>query len=250
MSAEIDRLGATQAFIVGGTGVVGTGVETALNGKPALSGNVHRISGLDRYETARKVAEAMHDAAGPPLGNAIVVCGTNFADGLAASPLSYADRRPILLTPPTYAHPQMLGALASIEATNVVIVGGTGAVGSTVQTTLGNRPGISEVRRCWGDTRFDTAAAVAEHCIDADILTRDFVGYALGRDFPDGLAGGVAGKAGGALLLTESWVEPESTQFFNFDCAGITTTARVFGGPGVVWGSILGMVNDDLFGGF
>lgn len=250
VSAEIDRLGATRAFIVGGTGAVSADVEKALKGKPALAaeGAVVRIAGIDRYATARAVAERMRSEAGAGLPNAIVVCGTNFADALSASPLAFADKRPILLTPPTYAHPQMLAALTSVGATDAVIIGGTGAVSSGVEQSIENQLG-HDVPRWSGLTRFDTAAYVAQRCVEAGLLSRAYIGYAWGRGFPDGLSGGVAaGRNGGALLLTESYVEPEAMQDYNLDASGAVTRARVFGGPGVVWGNVIGMIDDDLWG--
>lgn len=250
VSAEIDRLGATRAFIVGGTGAVSAAVESALKNKPALSAKdaVVRIAGVDRYATARAVAERMRLLAGADLPNAIVVSGTQFPDALSASPLAFADKRPILLTPPTYAHPQMLGALASVGATDAVIIGGTGAVSEAVKQAIQQQLG-HDIARWSGPTRFDTAAEVAEKCVEAGLLSRQYIGYAWGRGFPDGLAGGVAaGRNGGALLLTESYVEPEAMQIYNLDSAGSVARARVFGGPGVVWGNVLGMIDDDLWG--
>ena len=49
--AEIERLGATKAYIVGGTGVVSAQVESELAGVV----DVERVAGADRFETARQV---------------------------------------------------------------------------------------------------------------------------------------------------------------------------------------------------
>ncbi|MDI6713128.1 MAG: cell wall-binding repeat-containing protein [Anaerosomatales bacterium] len=252
VSAEIDRLGATRAFIVGGTGAVSSAVVYELQKKPALAGDgaIIRVAGPDRYMTAIQVAQRMRSEVGTDLPNAIVVCGTQFPDALSASPLAFADKRPILLTPSTYAHPQMLEALTSIGATDAVIVGGTGVVYDAVKRVIENRLGHT-IARWAGLTRFDTAAVVAENSVEAGILSREYIGYAWGRGFPDGLAGGVAaGRCGGALLLTESYVEPEAMQAYNMESAALSdvAAARVFGGPGVIWGNVLGMIDDDLWG--
>ena len=243
VSAEINRLGATRAIIIGGTGSVSSNVQKALAAKPALAGNVSRIAGVDRYHTARLVAEAMHTEMGTPLTEAIVVCGTNYADALSASPLAYAANRPILLTPTKSAHSAVLSALATIEAQNVTIIGGTTAVSVAAEQQIASKLGTPP-RRWAGADRFETACMVAENAVDAGDLSRDFIGYACGYGFPDGLSGGVAsGRKGGALLLTKSWLEPEPVAYYNTDSNGVTSSARVFGGSGVVWGNVLGMIN-------
>jgi len=247
VSSEIDRLGATEAIIVGGTGAVSSAVQTALGAKPALAGNVSRIAGTNRYDTSKRVAEAMSLELGADLPEAIVVNGANFADALSASPLAYAGGRPILLTPTASAHEALIGALDSVGVQNVTIVGGTGAVSAAAEQQIESALG-TQADRVFGSTRFETAAAVAQYADNHDLLSREFIGYAHGFGFADGLAGGVsAGRNGGVLLLTESYVEPSVTQSFNVTSVGITTSARVFGGSGVVWGNVLGMISGDLF---
>jgi putative cell wall-binding protein len=89
VSAEITRLGATKAIILGGTGSVGTGVEYALRTRFGGEVNVRRISGAGRYETAAKIALEVRDryqSLGLPLGERIVVAtGASFPDAMAAA---------------------------------------------------------------------------------------------------------------------------------------------------------------------
>lgn len=246
VSTEINRLGATEAIIIGGTASVSSAVQNALSAKPALAGNVSRIAGTDRYHTARLVAEAMHAELGTPLPKAIVVCGTNYADALSASPLAYADNRPILLTPTKSAHSAVLNALTSIGATDVTIIGGTTSVSANAEQQIESKLGTL-AQRWAGVDRFDTARIVAQNSVADGELSRDFIGYSYGYGFPDGLSGGVAcGRKGGALLLTMCWAEPDAMQEYNKDSNGVTRSARVFGGPGVVWGNVLGMINEDI----
>ncbi len=53
-TAEIVRLGATKAIILGGTPAVSSSVASAIDAIPGVS--VERIAGANRYETANKVA--------------------------------------------------------------------------------------------------------------------------------------------------------------------------------------------------
>ena len=54
---EIDRLGAENAYILGGTGVVSSAVEAELEGM--LDGFVNRLAGQTRYMTSKVVADAV-----------------------------------------------------------------------------------------------------------------------------------------------------------------------------------------------
>lgn len=246
VSAEIDRLGATRAIIIGGTKAVSAAVQTALAAKPALVGNVSRIAGTDRYGTMRLVAEAMQTELGTPLTDAIVVSGANFPDALSVSPLAYAGNRPILLTPTAYAHPALLATLDSVGVENATIVGGTPAVSAAAEQQIETALG-SQTERWSGSNRYETSRIVAENSVATGALSREFIGYASGLNFPDGLSGGVASaRMGGALLLTMPYVEPSSVQTYNAASAGVTTSARVYGAGVVVWGNVFGMIADDL----
>lgn len=246
VSSEIDRLGATRAIVIGGDNAVPPAIKSALEAKPALAGNVSRIAGATRYQTARLVAEAMRVEVGAPLLDAIVVCGSNYADALSASPLAYAALRPILLTQTQYAHSEVLDAMDAVGVEDVTIVGGTGVVGVTAEAQIETKLG-RQTQRLSGSSRFDTARAVAENSVAIGALSREFIGYASGAGFADGLSGGIAcGRMGGVLLLTHAWVEPEAVELFNLESAGVTTSARVFGGSAAVWGNVLGMIDADL----
>ncbi|TLM80124.1 MAG: cell wall-binding repeat-containing protein, partial [Actinobacteria bacterium] len=64
--AEIARLGATDAYVVGGVAAVSPETEASLAG--AVPGTVERVAGRDRYETAAEVARKVSDIGGgvPP----------------------------------------------------------------------------------------------------------------------------------------------------------------------------------------
>ena len=66
---EISRLGAEDAYIVGGTGAVSSGVFEELAGELG-SGHVTRLAGTDRYDTAAQVAGEVASLEGTAPGGA------------------------------------------------------------------------------------------------------------------------------------------------------------------------------------
>lgn len=231
--AEIARLGANHAYILGGPSAVGAGVETALKGKLG-AGNVKRLAGAGRYETARLIAAETVSALGATYdGNAFLATGANFPDALGASPLAAANGWPIyLVNPATGADATLKAALASDGADNVLVLGGTGVISDAVKNGLG----VKSTQRLSGDNRYDTARAVAMYGTGpAGGLSWNRLAIATGENFPDALAGGVLqGKSGSVLLLTPS-------KSLNGGVAGVLTAnkgvigeVRFLGGEGAI----------------
>jgi hypothetical protein len=93
---EIKRLGATRAWLVGGTTRLSEQVEADLVAKAGITGSqIVRIAGGDRFETAAQVAATVVGREEPDA--AILALGTDFADALSASALGAAYRLPVLL---------------------------------------------------------------------------------------------------------------------------------------------------------
>ena len=78
------------AYIVGGTGVISTEVETQLNN---LGITWTRLAGNNRYETSVKVAETLGTENG-----IVVASGENFPDALSIAPIAANIGMPILLS--------------------------------------------------------------------------------------------------------------------------------------------------------
>ncbi|MGB4593345.1 MAG: ammonia-forming cytochrome c nitrite reductase subunit c552 [Coriobacteriia bacterium] len=190
--AEITRLGATKVYVLGGTGAVSGDAFAQLD---AAFGEVVRVTGTDRYATALAVANETIDVLGAGYtGGAFMATGANFPDALGASPLMYAEGMPVILVDPTGAYS------LPAEVTDVVILGGTGAVPASVQTALG----ATFDSRIAGDNRYETAAAVAQYGVSLG-MSWDGVGIATGENFPDALcAGPLVGSNNAVMLLTTS----------------------------------------------
>lgn len=205
--AEIERLGVTKIYIVGGTAAVSAEVATALTAQfPATS--PERIPGGSRYETAGLVAQKIHELKGGPASTpyAFVVRGDAFADALAVAPFAFAEKIPVLLTNPTALNEHTRDVLDDQNVGKAIIAGGVGAVSAPTMAQIATWTDTAP-ERWYGGTRYATSVDVATEGIAefgwTDAWTT--VGVATGVSFPDALSGGAAcGVYGGPLLLTNS----------------------------------------------
>jgi subtilisin family serine protease/putative cell wall-binding protein len=197
VAAEITRLGADRAYILGGTSAVSAAVETQLRSQ---LGSVTRLAGGDRYATARVIADRVVALSGAGFGgSAFVVTGANYPDALSGSPIAASQVMPILL-----ANPATGAVYVPAVVDDVAILGGVSAVSSAVEGYLKTKLGSANVDRFGGSNRFHTAAIVAEYGVGRG-LRWDGVGIATGENFPDALsAGAMLGVYDSVMLLTPS----------------------------------------------
>lgn len=187
---------------------------------------VTRLQGADRYATAAAISKASYPTSGVPA--VYVAAGLQFADALAAAPAAAHRGGPLLLSAKATLPAATLTELKRLAPEQIVIVGGTGAIGGSVATALGK---IAPVKRIGGVDRYDTSRRIA-----ADAFGAAEVAYvATGRDFPDGLS---AGAAAGALDVPVVLVDGKGSS------AGTATVSllkklgvsqvRIAGGTGAV----------------
>ncbi len=122
-------LGTTKATVAGGTGVVSTAVETALEGVlPA--GGVTRVAGSDRFATSDAIAvDAFATAT-----HVYIASGMGFPDALSGSALAGHNKAPLLTVPGTCIPPQTLADLSKLGVTSITEIGGAGVVTPAVAT--------------------------------------------------------------------------------------------------------------------
>ncbi|MDP2234399.1 MAG: cell wall-binding repeat-containing protein [Actinomycetota bacterium] len=230
---ELTRLGAHDAYIIGGTAAVNDFMYTEI-GKMVPS--VQRIPGSTRYETAKNVADKIDQINGAPSDTVFVVRGDSFADALAVSPFAYSQRLPILLTPPGGLDAYTRSYIELNDVADVRIAGGTGAVSAAVATSIDSlNSGATDVDRMDGANRYETAAKVAEECVSLGWGDWNAIGLATGMNFPDALSGGAAlGTRGGVLLLTETGTLSQAAYDAISGNASPTTIALVLGGTAAV----------------
>jgi subtilase family serine protease/putative cell wall-binding protein len=233
--AVISQLRATQAMTCGG----GSGLTS---GGAPVDLQVVQIYGPTLYDTAADIAtqfgsSAVGTAAFPgayghyddlsgaasssgastgvgAVRTAILATGAGFQDAIAASPMAYAARFPVLLTDPSSLSSQAQAALQSLGIVQVIVTGGPVAVSNTVVGQL-QALGI-EVLRIAGQDATDTAQQIAQFELNQSNTTgTDGLGWAgrfgatievaRGDFYADGLAGCVlAGGQYQPLLLTEN----------------------------------------------
>lgn len=205
LADELDRLGVSEITVVGSTSAVSPAVIAQLEDVVG-AGNVTRIGGKDRYETSSMVASAtvaaLAEAGRPFDGTAFVATGVNFPDAMSAAPISASRGWPIVLTTPSTLSSVASDTISGIGADRVVVLGSTGAVSAAVDFQLESIVGEGNVMRIAGDTRYDTALAVAAFGVENG-LEYDGLAVCSGVGFADALSGGVVqGRRGSVVLLT------------------------------------------------
>ncbi len=242
VAAEVARLGADHAVLLGGEGAVGPAVAAALADR-GLS--VERIGGASRYETAAAIARRVRELAVDPLTSTVayVVEGANadpmrgWPDAVAVAPLAAQLRVPILLTSSTSLPEATSAALADFTAAGlagITIVGGGGAVSGSVEADLIRINPV--VERISGANRYATSVLVArQHLAEVDAST---MLLASGRNWPDALVAGPAAAAMQApLVLTDPTALPGDVATLLGERE--LTAIGVVGGPGAVQDTVL-----------
>ena len=199
-----------KVYILGGEGAVPATVDT-------IKGyDVVRLYGDSRYDTNLAILEE----AGVNGDSIIVATGKTFADSLSAS----AAKLPILLVKPNAAlNDAQKEILAGVK--NIYIVGGEGAVSAAYEAEL---KAFGTVTRVFGDSRYDTSAAIAKtFCGDAKLAV-----VASGKNFPDGLCGGpLAAALDAPLVLT---ADGKTTAAADYMTEKAIDAGYVLGGDGAL----------------
>ncbi len=163
VAAEIERLEAGEALVLGGEGAVS---RTTADSVAALGLSVLRIAGSTRLATAAAIAD---EVAGQRTDGVDAVMLARafgdggdetraFADSLAAGSLAAEAGRPILLTQTDVLSGETEAALIDLQPREVILIGGGAAVGAAVEGRL-DELGFA-TRRLAGSTRVETAEAV------------------------------------------------------------------------------------------
>ena len=232
--AKLLDLETREAFIVGGTSVVSQAVADAL---VALGIDVTRIADADRYATSRAVADHLADIGHTEF--CYVARGDDFPDALSLAPIAAHFPGPVLLTRTTALPGPVLGALQDYDYEYALVAGGEAAVSAGVYNAVAAEIPADQTWRASGANRYETAAAVAEWAWDTDVSNGEFVGLAIGDNFPDALAGGAAcGYERGVLLLTRrDALHPAAATYLT--AHGRVREVYAFGGTSVIDDAVL-----------
>jgi len=179
------------------TGVPATAAAACTGANPIGDGRLLRLSGADRAATAIAISQNMYV---PGSANAAVLARQDdFADGLVGGPLARRHNGPLLLTPRSSLRQDVLDELERVlpAGSTVFLLGGVNALRTSVEQSVAAAG--YDVVRLSGDTRYDTAVAVA-----GEFGSPTSIGVASGESFPDALAlSSPAARGGFPLLLVQ-----------------------------------------------
>jgi hypothetical protein len=195
-----------------------------------------RLAGIDRFDTARRIAVSTFGTA-----NTVLLARADlFPDALSGSYLagSTDSGSPILLTEVNRIPSATNEAMSTLGVDRVILLGGPAAISPSVEGEL--RARNLQVERIGGRDRFETSQQIAERLGSTNVGTVDGVRTAIvasGRNFPDALSGGpvsFARRLPSILTDTNTLPAPARNALTNL---GIR---RVFllGGPAAVSGNV------------
>ncbi|MBE6760078.1 MAG: hypothetical protein E7554_08325 [Ruminococcaceae bacterium] len=220
---EINRLGAENAYIIGGERAVGKDIEKLLSGANI---SFTRLAGSDRYATAAEIAAELNSI-GTKSEIVFVVSGENFADALSAGFAAAQKSAPILYTEADQLHETTAEYIAANGITKAIIIGGDAAVSEKTALQLDE---LTDISRISGADRYLTSIAVAREFFNGEM--GDKVAVATGKNFPDALTGGAyAINQGAPVLLVGDSAGDELLAFLD-ECA--IESIIIFGGEGAV----------------
>ncbi|MCA1570945.1 MAG: S8 family serine peptidase [Chloroflexi bacterium] len=128
-AVALDYLQPQRIVILGGTGVISSGVATLLD---QFTGPVERMSGANRYATAADVAARVFPAA----ETAFVANGLGFPDALAGGPSAGAFGGPLLLVNTLAAQSSTRLQLERLQPARIFVLGGDSVVPDHVVTEI------------------------------------------------------------------------------------------------------------------
>ena len=204
-AAEVQRLGAKHAYVIGGPGAMPGDFERDL---AELGCTVEqRVFGEYAHDTSVECAKLIAQHGGG--ADAIVAMGTNFQDALSISSFAYAYKLPIFLTTPWEGRDLPASAVAAIKGMSgtIWVPGGPGAVPETaVEYVFGGRT----ITRLYGYDGYETSNYIARFMVEQGYLSAENCVVACGAQGPkgtDALAGAALagkhgpGQLGGPMLL-------------------------------------------------
>ncbi|MFF2772918.1 cell wall-binding repeat-containing protein, partial [Streptomyces bacillaris] len=191
VSDEIKRLHPQHIVVLGGPNVVSDSVLTAAE---ALSSDVQRVAGGDRFATSQEVIRHAFKTA--PI--VYVSTGLNFPDSLSAGGAAGSLHAPLLLVNggATSVDATTASLLQSLGTTKIVIIGGANVMSPALVTDFAR---VGTVTHLAGADRFDSSQQVVESAF----TNSSHVILASGLNFPDALSASAwAGTTSSPLFIT------------------------------------------------
>lgn len=224
----LTRLRPSKVYVAGGSFVVKDDVLTQI--RTATGVTPRRIAGANSAATSAQLA--LEGRGRWKDNTAIIATNKSFKDALSVAPIAYAKGYPILLADNGKSlSNDVLNALKTLGIKQVIIVGGTGAVSTTVEGQL-REINISVRTRLAGENGVKTSAAIATWGIQNG-LSANKMGVATSQNYPDALAGAaLCGFNNAVLVLADDKAMTNTT--FPTPYKLSIKTAYVFGGKSAV----------------
>lgn len=213
---------------------------------------IQRLAGSGRYATAADISKA-----GFPNGAKTVVLayGLNYADALAGVSLATAMNAPILLTNLKTLPKETIAEIKRLGATDVIILGGEGAISADVENELESLGLYTE--RIAGKTRFETATKIARKLQKINNKAPEEVFFVYAFNSADALSVSAVAAVKGApvIYLNTNGDIDDATAAYLKSIKGSVKNAYVVGGSGVISdemmmlaGDMLGVIPTRVFG--
>lgn len=194
---ELERLGATTAYLLGGATALSPSVDEELRAHGVTE--VIRMAGDDRFETAARIALELGTQPSAYLAEGINANPSRgWPDAVAAGAVASATGAPILLTPSGTLPEATLAAIRNLGVEHVTIVGGSAAVSDEVAEAV-RRAGVT-VERIAGRDRYETSVQLAEKAVRTGLSPATPVVASAGN-WPDSLTSGAAAAQQRSPLL-------------------------------------------------
>lgn len=193
----LEQLAPSRVILVGGTGALKARVSSEVR-RLLPDARVTRHNGSDRIDTAAKAALS---APAVPRGRPVVIAnGWSPSDVGAAAPLAASLGGSLLFANRNSLGDPTVTALNRLGPSKVIIVGGTAALSTRIETELAGVVAGVRTQRLGGSDRVDTAARGAEL---ADVGLGEPVVLANGWSAADvGIAAPLAAALDGSVLFT------------------------------------------------
>lgn len=243
---EIERLGATSAYILGGEAAIDPLVQDDI--ESIIGTEAARFAGTDRYETACVVAsETVTLLGGEWDGTAFATTGRNWPDALAAAPLAAHAGYPLFLAGEDGMSAETEACMDDLGVTGAIVLGGTVAMPLSFTAQMAALD-INEVDRIGGDTRYETAALISEYGVAELGMSFDTLGISTGVKFPDALSAGAAlGQEGYTMMLTPGTYLHDATALAIEANAADISQIRYAGGPNAVGDAVRAEISGYLY---
>lgn len=207
VAAEVTRLGARNAYVLGTSAQLSSATESQL--RAAGVANVARLEAADVFALSALVARELGSYPQVAAFDRVLLAvgaaddpSRAWPDALSATALAAHLEVPILLVGGDGLPQPVADLLSDLAPGRVTVVGGTSAVPAAVAEAAADAAGAT-LERLAGATRYGTSVAVAREAVDEGLVA-DAVWVATGRSFPDALAAGpAAARAGATLLLVD-----------------------------------------------